>query len=68
LPQALGAEVSIMSAQAFHGGPDEMAEIRFEERMGDVVMWVPMHPNPWRVQFSQGNLLRWWTARREAIS
>ena len=68
LPQALGAEVNIMSAHAFPGGPDEMAEIRFEERMGDVVMWVPIHPNPWRIQFSQGNLLRWWIARREAIS
>lgn len=68
LPQALGAEVNIMNAHAFPGGPDEMAEIRFEERMGDVVMWVPIHPNPWRILFSQGNLLRWWTARREAIS
>lgn len=68
LPQALGAEVNIMSAHAFPGGPDEMAEIRFEERMGDVVMWVPIHPNPWRIQFSKRNLLRWWIARREAIS
>ncbi|ARV20631.1 hypothetical protein AEP_03713 [Curvibacter sp. AEP1-3] len=60
LPEALEAVVNIMSAHAFPGGPDDLSEIRFEERCGDVVMWVPIMPNPWRIQFSEDNLLRWW--------
>lgn len=24
---------------------------------------VPLMPNPWRIQFSEGNLLTWWTAQ-----
>jgi hypothetical protein len=60
LPEALKAEVNIMSMHAFPGYPDADEEIQFEERRGDCVMWVPMHPNPWRIQFSYGHLLKWW--------
>lgn len=63
LPQALQADLNIMSMYAFPGHPDSDTEIKFEERRGDCVMWVPMHPNPWRIQFSHGNLLRWWEGR-----
>lgn len=63
LPEALAAEVNIMSVYAFPGGPDDLSETRFEERHGNVVMWVPILPNPWRIQFSEDSLLRWWAAQ-----
>jgi len=68
LPETLKSEVNITSMHAFPGYPDADDEIQCEERRGHCVMWGSMHPNPWRIQFSQRNLLRWWAARREAIS
>lgn len=64
LPQALQADVNIMSVHAFPGDPDSGETVVFGhflvERPGRCLMWVAIHPNPWRLEFSQDHLIRWW--------
>lgn len=68
LPQALQADVNIMSVHAFPGDPDSGETVVFGhfliERPGRCLMWVAIHPNPWRLEFSQDHLIRWWRQNR----
>jgi hypothetical protein len=68
LPEALQADVNIMSVHAFPGDPDSGETVVFGhflvERPGRCLMWVAVHPNPWRLEFSQDHLIRWWRQNR----
>lgn len=63
LPQALNADVNIMSPQAFPGDLDKGETVVlghfFGERPGRCVVWVAMHPNPWRLEFSEHAVVQW---------
>lgn len=63
LPQALNADVNIMSPHAFPGDLDKGETVVlghfFGERPGRCALWVALHPNPWRLEFSEHAVVQW---------